>query len=159
MDAPKIAHLAALYEYETLAANDTMRQTGDMCRLELEENGNEAFLDEFKGWRNTGDLSEICEFWSSQAEALLDREGICLDPSDPDRLDALCFALNTAGIKVGEECRARLRGTGCMDTPEAPRRPSKGLTEAIENPQATASGTQRRPRIHTGPQSRQGQHE
>jgi integrase len=130
LDPPKIVHLAAIFEHERLAANDAMRRTGNMRGLELQENGYEEWLSEFHGWQRSGNLGEIVEYWESEAGRLLASQNIDLDPADPDRLDDLCYALNTAAIRVGTECLARLKGKGTIDTPETPQRPPEGLVEA-----------------------------
>ena len=131
LDPPKIAHLAALFEYERLSANDQMRRNGDMRGLELEEHGYEEFLSEFQGWQRSGNLPDIVEYWESTAERLLASQNIDLDPADPDRLDALCYAINLAAVRVGTECLARLRDKGRIDVSEAPQMPSKGLPEPL----------------------------
>jgi integrase len=134
LNPPMIAYLAQTFKVEWLAADDAKRTTGDQRGLDLQENAIKEFLPEFRKWKARGQLDEIVDRWQSDAQRLVDREGLWLDPSDPDRLDGLCTALNGAAIEASLECLARLKDAGALITPAAPQRPSEAPLEAPAAP-------------------------
>ncbi|ATW02460.1 hypothetical protein CHN51_02175 [Sphingorhabdus sp. YGSMI21] len=68
----------------------------------------DMMLVDFGAWKAEQDLTEIVGYWTSTAQSLAERQGLVLDPTDPDRLDGLCWALNDAAVEV---CVAIQNGT------------------------------------------------
>lgn len=130
LDPPMIAYLAQTFKVEWLLADSALRSAGDGYGLTLQRRGIDEHLASFREWRASGDLGAIVERWQSAAQRLADTEGLWLDPSDPDRLDGLCMAINGAAIEACLECLARLNDEGTAQTPTLPQRPSEALVEA-----------------------------
>lgn len=105
--APIIAFLAREFEngWRKEANKDwTWTPPDDSGELTV----NDMMLNDFGTWKTERDLTEMVGHWTTAAEGLVEQHGLVLDPDDPDRLDELCAALNSAAIDV---CISIQRGT------------------------------------------------
>lgn len=130
LDPPKIAYLAATYKYDWLLRDDEIRQSGNERGLELQKEGIDWFLSDWRAWEATGQLLEITDHWRKAAHKLLADQNIVIASDETDEFAALCYAINKVAIEAGRECLARFQG---QRTIEAPQRPFKALTESISS--------------------------
>ena len=136
---PMIAYLAAKFKCDWLIGDDEMRKSGDDSGLKKQKRGINWEIDDWREWEATGQLWAITDHWKQTALKLLPEQHIAIASDETEEFAALCYAINKAAIEAGRECLDRLQGQRTIEVPEAPQRPSKGLTEATVDPQATAS--------------------
>ncbi len=156
LDAPKVAYLAAIFENEWRKEADSIRWQGADAKSR-QDAGVDEWLDEFRTWSTEGDLTEVHERWRGDAEALLERQQIVLDPSDLDRLDPLCIALNEAAISVCEAIQKGRQGKLKVvpDTP-LPNSSSKSATIGGLSFDSRVRSYMENPRLQVSPSVRQG---
>jgi integrase len=95
--------------------------------------GWEEYESDFEQWRAESDYEALEEFWGQQADALLEAEGIRLDPADEHGRDRLLWAVNDAALRFRKPAKKRLRGK-LVQIPAAPMRPTKRSSEAPQAP-------------------------
>jgi integrase len=130
LDPKRLAYLGKAFELSLLEGAEHLLLKG---RAETALNGWNWLLDDYKEWRRNQDVHAAEEHWGRSARALLDIEGLILNPSDRDAFGRLCLALNDAAITVGRDAKAILHGE-IVPLPAAPVAPAERAAEPAAVP-------------------------
>lgn len=114
LDDPTIAYLAKVFDRDMHQADEKAVRGG---KADLFLNGWQWMLDEYREWRVEQDLEAAKERWGRSATALLEAQGLLLDPSDREGFLKLCMALNDAAIGVGADAKAGCLERSCRSRP------------------------------------------
>ncbi|MCP8890853.1 site-specific integrase [Sphingomonas faeni] len=139
LDAPRLAYLGKVFEIDLLKRDAAALWNEGPARAHRRREGWEEKLGDFQRWQGEGASEAIEDWWSHSAIALLDTEGLVIDPAG-DNLGLLCRELNASALRAAPVALAQLNGeTVSLPAPPAP----------VGHKERSAPGTSRLPLLET----------
>ena len=109
LEPARIDYLGKVFEIELLKRDAAAIWTKGPDRTDRMRAGWSENLGDFRRWHGEGDMEAIEAEWQDAAHALLDDQGLTIDPAS-DGLRLLCRELNAATIRAAPVALAQLNG-------------------------------------------------